>query len=282
MSGQNGRFYLPNTLIEIVNPCRPCGPLRHVLFDFDGTVSLIREGWQQMMVELMVEFLLVTPAAEDEATLRQRMTDLVAHSTGRPTIDQMTYLADEIVRRGGSAQDAQVYKALFLERLLARVNQRLADLRNGQLEPAELTVPGVIEFLAALQARGATCYLASGTEREAVIEEITALGLSHYFEDRIYGPQDGSPPFSKKNVIIQILRDGGLRGCEFVSIGDGKVEIAYTAEAGGIGVGVASNEVERQDINELKREQLVQAGANLIIPDFREGEALLSYLAGVG
>lgn len=278
MNHPNGRHYLSNTLIEIVNPCRPCAPLRHVLFDFDGTVSLIREGWQQLMIELMVEFLLVTPAAEDEATLRQRMTDLVAHSTGRPTIDQMTYLTDEIVRRGGSAQDAQVYKALFLERLLAGVNQRLADLRSGQLEPAELTVPGVIEFLAALQVRGITCYLASGTEREAVVNEITVLGLAHCFEDRIYGPHDGGPSFSKKAVIGQILRDYNLRGCELVSIGDGKVEIEYTAEAGGIGVGVASNEVERQGINELKREQLIQAGANIIVPDFREGEALLSYL----
>ncbi|MCL4302461.1 MAG: haloacid dehalogenase-like hydrolase [Anaerolineae bacterium] len=282
MNHQNNRRYLPNTLVEIVNSCRPCAPLRHVLFDFDGTVSLIREGWQQMMIELMLEFLLVTPAAEDEATLRQRMTDLVAHSTGRPTIDQMTYLTDEIVRRGGSAQDAQVYKALFLERLLARVNQRLAGLRRGRLAPAQLTVPGVIEFLAALQTRGVTCYLASGTEREAVVNEIDALGLAHCFEDRIYGPQDGVPAFSKKAVIGQILCDYSLRGCELVSIGDGKVEIEYTAEAGGIGVGVASNEVERQGINELKREQLIQAGANIIVPDFREGEALLSYLTGVG
>jgi phosphoglycolate phosphatase-like HAD superfamily hydrolase len=275
---QNGRRYLPNTLIEIVNPCRPCAPLRHVLFDFDGTVSLIREGWQQMMIELMVEFLLVTPKAEDEATLRRRMTDLVAHSTGRPTIDQMAYLADEIVRRGGSAQDARVYKALFLERLLARVNQRLAGLRSGPLEPGELTVPGVIEFLAALQARGVICYLASGTEREAVVKEVAALGLAHCFENRIYGPQDGGPAFSKKAVINQILRDYGLRGCELVSIGDGKVEIEYTAEAGGIGVGVASNEIERQGINELKREQLILAGANVIVPDFRDGEVLLGYL----
>lgn len=234
-----------------------------------------------MMVELMLEFLLATPEVEDEATLRQSVTDLVAHSTGRPTIDQMGYLVAEVVRRGGQAQEAEVYKEIYLARLLARVNQRLAGLRSGRFEPAELTVPGVIEFLAVLRARGITCYLASGTELEAVINEITALGLAHHFEDRIYGPQNGSPPFSKKTVIAQILHDHHLAGCEFVSIGDGKVEITYTAEAGGIGVGVASNEIERHGVNELKREQLVQAGANIVIPDFREGEALLAYLAGV-
>lgn len=280
MTSRNGRNYLPQTLIEIINPRLPCARLSHVLFDFDGTVSLIREGWQQIMLAMMLEFLLATPAAEDEATLSQAITDLVAHSTGRPTIDQMVYLAAEVAQRGGPAQDPQVYKCLYLERLSARVHQRLADLRRGRLEPAELTVPGVIELLAALRRRGVTCHLASGTEQENVIEEVTALGLADYFEDRIYGPQDDGPAFSKKMVIHKILHDYGLSGCALVSIGDGKVEIEYTAEAGGIGVGVASNEVERQGINELKRQQLIQAGANIIVPDFRDGEALLGYLMG--
>ncbi|MBI1878724.1 MAG: HAD family hydrolase [Chloroflexi bacterium] len=280
MIHQNGRTYLPNTLIEIVNPRLPCAPLRHVLFDFDGTVSLIREGWQQIMIELMLEFLLAAPRAEAEATLRRNVTDLVAHSTGRPTIDQMTYLADEVIRRGGVALHPQAYKRLFLDRLLARVNRRLSNLRCGRTEPAELTVPGVIDLLAALHRRGVTCYLASGTEKEAVIQETAALGLAHYFEDRIYGPQDGGPIFSKKMVMQKILHDYRLPACALVSLGDGKVEIEYTAEVGGIGVGVASNEAERQGINELKREQLIQARANIIVPDFREGEVLVSYLTG--
>ena len=255
---------------------------RHVLFDFDGTVSLIREGWPQIMIELMLEFLLATPAAEDEATLRQSIVDMIAHSTGQPTIDQMVYLANEVARRGGLAQTAEAYKKIYLARLLARVNERLADLRSGRLGPADFTIPGVIEFLAALHAQGVTCYLASGTELEAVINETAALSLAHYFEDRIYGPQNGRPPFSKKDVITQIMHDYRLAGCEFLSIGDGKVEIMYTAQAGGIGIGVASNEVERHGVNEWKREQLIEAGATLIIPDFREGEALLGYLTEVG
>jgi hypothetical protein len=81
-------------------------------------------------------------------------------------------------------------------------------------------------------------------------------------------------------VIQQILGDYHLSGCEFLSFGDGTVEIEYTAEVGGIGVGVASNEVERQGLDEAKRQQLIQAGATLIVPDFREGEALLHYLNG--
>jgi phosphoglycolate phosphatase len=280
LNSHNGRIYLPNTLIEIIKPRLPCAPLRHVLFDFDGTISLIREGWQQSMISMMVEFLLATPEAEDEVAISQMVTDLVLHSTGRPTIDQMTYLATEISRRGGPSQDPQVYKCLYLDQLLARVNRRMTSLKRGQIESAELTVPGVLNLLVALHDRGVTCHLASGTEREAVVEEAEALGVSRYFEHRIYGPQDGGPAFSKKMVIHQILHDYDLSGCELVSIGDGKVEIEYTVEAGSIGIGVASNEAERHGINEAKRQQLIQAGADIIVPDFCEGETLLNYLTG--
>lgn len=280
MSSQNGRTYLPNTHIEIISPHLPCAQPRHVLFDFDGTVSLIREGWQQLMIELMLEFLLDTPEAEDEPTLRCKVTDLVLHSTGRPTIDQMTFLADEVTQRGGLGHDPHMYKRLFLDRLLARVNERLTGLRRGQFDPADLTVPGVIELLAELKRRKIVCHLASGTEKEAVVTETAALGLAGYFEDRIYGPQDSGPVFSKKFVIEGILEAYGLAGCELISCGDGKVEIEYTAQAGGIAVGVASDEVERQGVNETKRLQLIQAGANLIIPDFRESEVLVRYLIG--
>jgi phosphoglycolate phosphatase-like HAD superfamily hydrolase len=176
--------------------------------------------------------------------------------------------------------DPHLYKRLYLDRLLARVSARIAGLRRGQLEPAGLMVPGVMELLAELQRRGVICYLASGTEREAVVEEVAALGVADYFGDRIYGPQDSGPLFSKKIIIHQILVDYGLSGCELVSIGDGKVEIEYTVEAGGIGVGVASNEAERQGINETKRQQLILAGANVIVPDFRESKALVNYLMG--
>ena len=40
--------------MEIVNPDIERGRIRSVLFDFDGTLSLIREGWQQVMGPMMV------------------------------------------------------------------------------------------------------------------------------------------------------------------------------------------------------------------------------------
>ena len=42
-------------LIEIINPNIIRGRIRHALFDFDGTLSLIREGWQDVMIPQMVD-----------------------------------------------------------------------------------------------------------------------------------------------------------------------------------------------------------------------------------
>ena len=65
-----------------------------------------------------------------------------------------------------------------------------------------------------------------------------------------------------------------------VGFGDGYVEIENIREAGGYAVGVASNESERAGIDEWKRERLIRAGANIIIPDYRDINALEKELFG--
>ena len=42
----------------------------------------------------------------------------------------------------------------------------------------------------------------------------------------------------------------------------------------GLAVGVASDEVKRQGINAWKRKRLIQAGADLIVGDYRRLDAL--------
>jgi hypothetical protein len=65
-----------------------------------------------------------------------------------------------------------------------------------------------------------------------------------------------------------------------VAFGDGYVEIEDTKAAGGIAVGVASNEAARLGIDDWKRSRLISAGADVIVPDFREQRRLLAYLFG--
>jgi len=277
---RTNRVYLPDTHIEIINPNIPRTNFGHALFDFDGTVSLIREGWQQVMIPMMVEILRATPQAEDETTLNQVVTDFVTRLTGKQTIYQMIQLADEVKRRGGQPQDPLVYKHEYLDRLWSRIEGRVAGLKSGHIDPGEMVVPGAVDLLAALRQRGVTCYLASGTDERYVIDEARALGVAQFFNGGIYGAQDDYKNFSKQMVIDRILNEYRLSGRELVTFGDGYVEIENTAAAGGLAIGVASNEAQRQGLDAWKRQRLIEAGADLIIPDFREGDSLLRYLSG--
>ena len=72
------------------------------LFDFDGTISLIRAGWVDVMVPMMVEILANLHTGEEEAALRALVEDFVARLTGEQTIYQMMELAHQVELRGGT------------------------------------------------------------------------------------------------------------------------------------------------------------------------------------
>jgi len=273
-------FLLPGTNIEVINRHieDERGRIRFALLDFDGTISLIRQGWQGVMIPMMVEVLLETPDHESKAELTHIVTDFVTRLTGKQTIYQMIQLAEEVKGRGGTPLDPLEYKREYLRRLWVRIKDRVADLKAGRRSPDDLMVPGARAILKALRARDVACYLASGTDRPYVLDEANALGLPPYFGDHIYGALDDYQSFSKRLVIARILRENHLAGPELVAFGDGFVEIEDTKAAGGIAVGVASNEATRHGIDFWKRQRLIQAGADLIIPDFREHEALIAYL----
>ncbi len=274
---------LPGTRIEVINPGIVRGRIKHALFDFDGTISLIRAGWQEVMAPLMVEALLDTPKGRElgEAELEKLVREYIAESTGLQTIYQMIWLAERVAEFGGTPRDPREYKRIYNERLLAHIAGRISALREGQTSPEEFTVPGARAFLEALCARGVRCYLASGTDEVYVREEAELLGVAGYFSG-IYGALEDWKRFSKRMVIERILREHGLRGEEFVAFGDGFVEIQEAKAVGGIAVGVASDEAHPGRLNPWKRKRLVRAGADLIVPDFRDHKALLGYLFAEG
>jgi len=270
-------YYLPGTNIEIINPHIQRGQVRHALFDFDGTISLIREGWQGVMIPMMVEVLLETPRHESEEELYAVVTEFVDRLTGKQTIYQMIQLCEEVRKRGGQPADPLVYKRMYHERLWGRIRGRIAALKSGRVSPEEMMVPGALDMVKALRARSVTCYLASGTDLPYVLDEAAALGLTPYFAG-IYGALDDYKSYSKRMVIQRIINEHHLSGSEFAAFGDGFVEIEDAKAVGGIAVGVASNEASRTGINEWKRQRLIAAGADIIVPDFREHERLVEYL----
>jgi phosphoglycolate phosphatase-like HAD superfamily hydrolase len=264
--------------IEILNPELPRGRFRSVLFDFDGTLSLIREGWPDVMIPMMVEVLRQTGTAETDSELRAAVEEFVMRLNGRQTIYQMMQLAEEVRRRGGTPAEPLAYKHRYHDLLMQRIEGRLAALRAGTATPEAWTVPGSHALLEQLRRRGVTQYFSSGTDLKYVRQEAGLLGLAPYFGEHIYGALDDYRSFSKKMIIDTILHDNGLRGDELLGFGDGFVEIEEVKGAGGVAVAVASDEAARRGVNAWKRERLVRAGADVVIPEYRGHERLLRYL----
>ena len=268
----------PHDEIEILRPDLPRGRFRSVLFDFDGTLSLIREGWPQVMIPMMVRTLRETATAETDEQLTAAVEEFVMRLNGRQTIYQMMQLADEVRLRGGAPLEPLAYKHRYHDLLMERIRGRLADLQAGVAKPEEWTVPGAHALLEALRDRGLTLYLASGTDLKYVRHEAELLGVAPYFGEHIYGAVDDYQSFSKQMIIERILKDNGLHGEELLGFGDGFVEIEEVKRVGGVAVAVASDEVTRRGVNAWKRNRLVQAGADVVIPEYRQFERLLTFL----
>ena len=268
--------------IEIINENIERGRIRFALFDFDGTISLIRQGWQDVMIPMMVEILAELNTGETEEELYEIVREFVTRLTGKQTIYQMIELANHVRKRGGQPKDPLEYKKEYLQRLWQRIEDRVKGLKEGRYTPEEMSVPGSLQMLSELKERGVTMYLASGTDRPYVIDEARCLGIEQFFEDRIYGALDDWKNFSKAMLIERIIAENNLSGPEFIAFGDGFVEIENTKQVGGIAVGVASNEAERKGIDTWKRGRLIETGADIIIPDFREHSRLCKYLFAEG
>ena len=269
---------LEGTTIEIHNNIQT-GKIQHVVFDFDGTISLIRDGWQNVMVPMMVEFLQTeTDTTETHEQLESVVVEFVDRLTGKQTIYQMIQLGEEIEKRGGKPKEPLAYKDAYNSRLLPIVEQRIADLAAGTLSAESLRVPMSLEFLQSLHELGVNCYLASGTDVEFVKNEAQLLGVAKYFNGGIFGALREYRKFSKAKVIQKILSDFNLSGDELLIIGDGYVEIENAKAVEAIAVGVASVEDNYYNMNADKRERLILAGADIIIPDFQHGTQLLGYL----
>jgi len=256
----------------------PPGETKAILFDFDGTISLLRAGWQEIMVEFMLEILLEVAPQEDSSELSRSIRDFVTDLTGKQTIYQMLRLREEVCKRGGGPQEALWYKHRYHGRLMDAIHYRIEGLRSGRYRPEDWRVKGVACFLEELCRKEIPLYLASGTDQAFVVEEARLLGVDRFFPDRIFGALDEYTKFSKKMLISRIISDLHLQGHEFMAFGDGYVEIQDTKRVDGVAVGVASREDGEAGWDEWKQRRLTLAGADLLIPDFEESGALMTLL----
>src|SRR6202522_679055 len=265
-------------MVENIRPGVSARYARVVLFDFDGTLSLIRSGWMNVMVPMMVEILADLNTGESDQQLHAIVEEFVWRLTGKETIYQMIAFAEAIEARGGKPLDPLVYKKMYLDLLWEKIEQRVEGLRKGQTDPEEYLVPGARELLERLREKGLKMYLASGTDEIYMKEEARLLGVTQYFDGGVYGALDDYKSFSKAILIQRILSTAEFQGHEFLGFGDGYVEIEEVKNVGGVAVGVASEEPACSRVDPWKRERLIGVGADYIVPNYLCGDELFTSL----
>lgn len=279
--------YYDKSEIEIISKWPADLSFKHAIFDNDGTVSTLREGWEQIMAPMMIKAVLGDKYQEADESLynkvRGAVTELIDKTTGIQTLKQMKILLG-LIREFGFVPEDQVldehgYKEIYNYDLMEMVKKREEKLHSGQLMVEDLTIKNALPFIKKLHDKGIKLYLTSGTDEADVKQEASVLGYDSLFEGRIYGATGDINVEAKKQVLDSILDSiGDAEAASIVTFGDGPVEIRETHKRGGKTVGIASNELRRYGINQSKRTRLIKAGADIIIPDFSQSGQLFGLL----
>src|SRR5262245_18526930 len=164
--------------LEIVNPNHPRGPIRCAVFDFDGTLSLLRGNWQGLMVPMMVEVLAATGSGESRQRLTAVVEQFVTRLTGQPTMQQMLALADEVEKRGRPRPDPHAYFTRYLDIMVSRTEARIEAVQSGRATADELLVLGSRRLIEWLLSKGTLLVIASGTELSDVQRELGVLKIA--------------------------------------------------------------------------------------------------------
>lgn len=273
--------------IEIINALPDNLNIKHAIFDNDGTLSTLREGWEQIMAPMMIRAILGPKYFDADEVLFEKVKSsvdyLIDKTTGIQTLKQMQLLIGLIVEFGFVPEHQILneygYKEIYNNDLIRMVKKREDKLNKGELTIDDLTIKNALPFLKELYNRGIKLYLTSGTDEEDVKHESAVLGHDFLFEGRIFGATGDINKEAKKMVLDRILDSiNDSEASSIVTFGDGPVEIRETHKRGGITLGIASNELRRYGLNEKKRTRLIQAGADLIVPDFSQSEQILRLL----
>ena len=264
--------------LEYIHPERkPEGTIKAAVFDFDGTFSTLRCGWEQVMGPMMLEY--ISGGQEYGPELVEKVNNYINISTGIQTVYQMQWLAEQVEAAGFGKpeRDAWWYKDEYARRLMKQVGERIGRLQRGEDKQEQYLIAGAVPFLKALKERGIDVYLASGTDHKNVVQEATLLGVADSFT-AIQGAPERQAACSKEAVLKMILEEKQLSGENLLLVGDGKVEIALGAECGAYTLGTATDEEKLHGVNPVKRERLIAAGADVIVGDFTNLEGLLDWL----
>ena len=280
--------YIDDSEIEICYPIKtiPLGKLKYAVFDNDGTISTLREGWEKTMETVMMHSILEEKYDSVSASIffeiQNSIVSYINNSSGILTLEQMQALV-EMVKYYGFVPKKKIldsfgYKKRYNTQLMKFVNQRINKINKGELDRKDFILKGAVTFLTALKKINIRLYLVSGTDHRDVLNEAKVLGYAEFFNGGIFGALNDLSKFSKKMIIEKIIADFKLKGSDCVVFGDGPVEMRESRRVGGLAVGVASDEKKRFGLNYYKRTRLIKGGAHIIIPDFTQLNKIMDLL----
>jgi phosphoglycolate phosphatase len=251
----------------------------HAVFDFDGTLSWLRHGWPQLMCETFLPYYSMRPE-ESEAEVRRVLVSEILSTNGQPSIVQMEKFVRRLQARQASVPSPQELLEQYQDRLDRIIAERSEMILRQKARSDDFVVFGARTMLNLLHQSGIKLIVLSGTLESRVKQEADLLDLTPCFGGRIYGSPPAPASFSKRAMLDKILAEEDLRGRDLICFGDGPVEIFHTRELGGLAVALASDEVENGSgrMDPLKRAQLIDAGADVVIPDFRDATLLMDTL----
>ncbi len=248
--------------------------IKFAVFDFDGTISTLRHGWEQVMEPFMIECICGNvPIPRIEKVVKE----YIDSSTGIQTILQMTWLCDKIQEENinkNMPKDPWKYKEEYNRRLLKMIFDRKTEADDN---PQKYLIRGAEDFLAFLYNKNVKIYAASGTDDMDVKAEAKILKINKFFYS-INGAREHSTDCSKAAVIERLLNQSNIQPNQILVVGDGPVEIELGRKYHTLTLGVIGDEEKCEGVNPRKRERLIKAEAHALIDCFDNPEKLWSLL----
>ncbi len=129
--------YLENTEIEIIHTWNEKPVIEYAIFDHDGTISTLREGWELIMAPVMIKAILGNKYQDADESLFQnvktRVAEFIDRTTGIQTLVQMKGLIG-LIKEFGCVPDSDMlnefgYKKIYNDELLKMVKVREINLQ---------------------------------------------------------------------------------------------------------------------------------------------------------
>lgn len=248
--------------------------IKVAVFDFDGTISTLRHGWEQVMEPLMIECIC---GDKPIPRIEKEVKEYIDSSTGIQTILQMTWLCNKVQEENinkNMPKDPWKYKEEYNRRLLKMISDRKLEAADNS---KKYLIKGAEDFLAFLCNKNVKVYAASGTDDLDVKAEAEILKVNKYFTS-INGAGEHSTDCSKAAVIERLLNQSNIQANQILVVGDGPVEIELGRKYNTLTLGIVGDEEKREGVSPCKKERLIKAGAHALTDCFDSPEKLWSLM----